>query len=254
MASDRKFVSGVRFEALDDREKRMLGLESAAVPVTQFLDTRALGEAATEQKTALADLTRIAAERDQKISALDRDLPKDIRMRRAREIAAGYEPRVTKLKGEIDSRASLAEQNRSAFDLRGIASRGRFSGASHEHAAVAGTWANKLARLITPHFVEFVASVAGQGPQAGAYAALVLDELDARESEPAGSPRHVSRQERERILTQLEGVPVLNAERRAGLALIAEISLGARQARIADGTANSRDLIATGLLRGDLEQ
>ncbi len=249
---ERTTVSGVRFEKFDDREKRMLGLETAAVPVQQFLDTRALAAAATEQQNALADLTRLASERDGAIAKLDRDLPRDIKARRAREIAAGYEPRITKLKTEIDGRASVAEQNRASYDLRALVARARFSGADHEHAAMAAMWSAKIGRLITPHFVEFVARVPGEGAQAAAYAGLVLDELDQRESEPAGSPRHVTRAEREKILTALEAVPTVNAEMHAGRKLIDELTLCVREAKIANGEGTARDQIAVGLLKGDL--
>jgi hypothetical protein len=254
MSSDFKTVTGARFAEMTDIEKRMLGLDTGPKPVREFLDARALAKEAAEQKTALGALTRVAQERDGKIAALDKELPADVRGRRAREIAATYEPLITKLKSEIDGRASLAEQNRSSFDLRGVAARGRLSVQDHEHAAIATMWSAKLGRLITPHIVDYVASVAGQGPAAAAYTALVLDELDARESEPEGSVRHVSRKQREQILTALEGVPSINTEMRAGHQLINEIALGAREALLATGQGTARDKIAVGLLKGDLQQ
>jgi hypothetical protein len=254
MSSDPKTVTGARFEGMTDIEKRMLGLDTGPVPVREFLDTRKLAAAAKDQKDGLASITRLANERDGKLTAIDRELPSDVRARRAREIAATYEPQITKLKGEIDARASLAEQNRSSFDLRGVAARGRLSAHDHEHAAIATMWSAKLGRLLTPHIVDYVASVAGQGPAAAAYASLVLDELDVRESEPEGSVRHVSRKQREQILTALEGVPTINAEMRAGRQLIEEIALARREARIADGSATARDRIAVGVLKGQLTQ
>jgi hypothetical protein len=254
MSSDHKVVTGARFEGMTDYEKRMLGLDTGPLPVREFLDTRKLAAAAKDQKDGLASITRLASERDGKLAAIDRELPSDVRARRAREITAQYEPRITKLKGEIDERAALAESNRSSFDLRGVAARGRLSAHDHEHAAMATMWSAKLGRLITPHIVDYVASVAGQGPAAAAYASLVLDELDARESEPEGSVRHVSRKQREQILSALEGVPTINADMRAGRQLIDEIALAAREAKIANGEANARDRIAVGLLKGNLEQ
>jgi hypothetical protein len=254
MSSDYKTVTGARVEPMDDFDRRLLGLEVSPKPALELLDTTKLSKVAKEQKDGLASITRLASERDGKIAALDKELPPDVRTRRAREITATYEPRITKLKGEIDGRASLAEQNRSSFDLRGVAARGRLSAHDHEHAAMATMWSAKLGRLLTPHIVDYVASVAGQGPAAAAYASLVLDELDARESEPEGSVRHVSRKQREQILTALEGVPTINSEMRAGRNFIDEIALSAREAKIADGSANARDRIAAGLLRGDLEQ
>jgi len=254
MSSDYKTVTGVRVEALNDADKRMLGLDIGPKQPLQFLDTARLSKFAEEQRTALSSLTGLAQQRDQKIAALDKELPADVRARRAREIATQYEPQITKLRTEIDGRATLAEANRFGFDLRNVAARGRFSGADHEHATVATMWGAKLNRQMTVHLLEFAASIPGQGPQAPAYASLLLDELDARESEPFGSPRHVSRSEREKILAALEGVPTVHTEMHAGRALIDEISLGARQAKIANGEGNSRDLIAAGLLRGDLMQ
>jgi hypothetical protein len=254
MSSDHKVVSGAKFEPMNDFDRRLLGLEIGPKPVREFLDTRKLAAAAKDQKDGLANLTRLASERDAKIGQIDKELQVDVRGRRAREITAQYEPRITKLKGEIDARASLAEQNRTSFDLRGVAARGRLSAHDHEHAAMATMWSAKLGRLITPHIVDYVASVAGQGPAASAYASLVLDELDARESEPEGSVRHVSRKQREQILSALEGVPTINNEMCAGRRLIDEITLGAREAKIADGSATARDKIAAGLLRGDLTQ
>jgi len=254
MSSDHKTVTGARIEPLDDYDRRLLGLAINPKPALELLDTAKLSKVAKEQKTGLAELTRVAQERDAKIAVLDKELPADVRGRRAREITATYEPKVSALKAEIDRRASLAEQNRSSFDLRGVAARGRLSAHDHEHAAIATMWSAKLGRLIAPHIVDYAASVAGQGPAAAAYAALVLDELDARESEPESSVRHVSRKQREQILTALEGVPTINTEMHAGHQLIDEIVLGAREAKIADGSANARDKIAVGLLKGQLEQ